>query len=358
MAFAYEACLAGIAIVVATAALASIVTALAIRYAHHRRLFDLPGQRRAHRVPTPRGGGIAIVVAMVAGGCACMAGEGTTWLVLLLPPVLGVAGVGWLYDHGGLSARKRFVVHVLAAAWMVAGAILLQDALPPHVARAGALMPLAAVAAALAVVWSINLHNFMDGLNGLLTLQAMFVLAVLAALALLRGVPGGMPMLVCGAACAGFLPFNFPRARIFMGDVGSGVLGFVVGAGALWQAMHPEIAPTSGLVLCSAFVTDATCTLVSRMLHGRRWYSAHREHLYQWLVRCGFSHARIVALYMGWNLLVALPVVGWMNRVPHPSMSTTLVPAIAVHAVALAAWWFGKRWCLRHVRERSAHAAA
>jgi hypothetical protein len=75
-------------------------------------------------------------------------------------------------------------------------------------------------------------------------------------------------------------------------------------------------------------------------------------------VRCGFSHARIVALYMGWNLLVALPVVGWMNRVPHPSMSTTLVPAITVHAVALAAWWFGKRWCLRHVRERSAHAAA
>jgi hypothetical protein len=94
------------------------------------------------------------------------------------------------------------------------------------------------------------------------------------------------------------------------------------------------------------------------MFSGRRWYSAHREHLYQWLVRSGFSHARVVALYMGWNLLVTLPVVGWMNRVPYHPMPTGLVPAVAAYALAATAWWSGKRWCMRRARERSSHAAA
>jgi UDP-N-acetylmuramyl pentapeptide phosphotransferase/UDP-N-acetylglucosamine-1-phosphate transferase len=198
----------------------------------------------------------------------------------------------------------------------------------------------------------------MDGVNGLLTLQAIFVFCALAALLGLRDAGGAALCLVCAAACAGFLPFNFPHARIFMGDVGSGTLGFAIAMAVLWQVGSGKSAPTSGLVLCSAFVTDATCTLLSRMLGGRRWYSAHREHLYQWLVRAGFSHARVVALYMGWNLLVTLPVVAWMNHAPTDPMTTGAAPALAVYVLAAAAWWSGKRWCLRHARERSVHAAA
>ena len=99
-------------------------------------------------------------------------------------------------------------------------------------------------------------------------------------------------MLVFAAAAAGFLPFNFPRARIFMGDVGSGVLGLLIAVAVLWQMSAPGHRAASGVVLCSAFVTDASCTLVSRIVRGRRWYSAHREHLYQWLVRSGFSPCR------------------------------------------------------------------
>ncbi|HEY6941226.1 glycosyltransferase family 4 protein [Dokdonella sp.] len=351
------------AIVVATAALASVLTAWAIRYAHRRRLYDLPGQRRSHDAPTPRGGGIAIVVAMIAGGLALAVRDGAVQhLALLLPPVLGIAGVGWLDDHGGLSAPKRLAMHVLAAAWVFAGPLFVLAAIPlAGAAGTAGTHVFALVAGAgvtFALAWSINLHNFMDGIDGLLVLQAMFVLVVLAALTAVHGVQGSALLLACAAACAGFAPFNFPRARIFMGDVGSGVLGFVIGVAVLWQVAHPRIAATSGLVLCSAFVTDATCTLVSRMLGGRRWYSAHREHLYQWLVRAGFSHARVVALYMGWNLLVALPVVGWMNHAPTSPMRFGLAPAIAVYALASVAWWAGKRWCLRRVRERSAHAAA
>lgn len=350
-----------LAVVAATGGLSAVLTVLAIRYALRRRLLDLPGQRRSHAQPTPRGGGIAIVAAMLAGGLALAVGEGRTGVVpLLLPPILGIAWVGWLDDHGGLSVLKRLAMHVAAAAWVFAGPLLLFAAMPMADVGGGLFTAVVAAGVTFALVWSVNLHNFMDGIDGLLTLQAIFVLAALAALAVLRGSPDGALALVCAAACAGFLPFNFPRARIFMGDVGSGVLGFVIGIGVLWQIADPRLAATSGLVLCSAFVTDATCTLLSRMWRGRRWYSAHREHLYQWLVRSGFSHARVVILYMAWNLLLVLPVVYWMNSPSAPPFSagSALAVALAVYALAVAIWWQGKRWCLHAARTRRPHAAA
>ncbi|MGN6519393.1 MAG: MraY family glycosyltransferase [Dokdonella sp.] len=346
------------AIILATAALSAVATAAAIRYAHRRRLFDLPGQRRAHREPTPRGGGIAIVIAMLAGGGALVSGSASAALLqLLAPPIVGVALVGWLDDHGGLSAIARFAMHCAAAIWVLvlpwAGALGVAQA-PPS----GMLYAVVAIPVTVAIAWSINLHNFMDGINGLLTLQAIFVFGALATLAGLRDTGGAALCLVGAAACAGFLPFNFPRARIFMGDVGSGTLGFAIAMAVLHQVGSGRTALASGLVLCSAFATDATCTLLSRMLGGRRWYSAHREHLYQWLVRGGLSHARVVALYMGWNLLVALPVVGWMNFASPDPMTLGIAPALAVYILAAIAWWSGKRWCLRRARHRSVHAAA
>jgi len=358
-----DACL--VALLIATPALSASFTWLAIRYARRRQLLDLPGRRRSHSQPTPRGGGIAIVVAMLAGGIALALQSTRDYLPILLPPVVGIALVGWLDDHGGLSAAKRFAMHTIAAAWVFAGPLLVLTVFPVSDLTSGfGLVGIAAAVVTIAIVWSINLHNFMDGINGLLTLQAIFVLCALAGLLAWRDADGAALLLVCAAACAGFLPFNFPRAHVFMGDVGSGVLGLAIAVAVLWQIATPTIAAASGLVLCSAFVTDATCTLLSRMLQGRRWYSAHREHLYQWLVRCGHSHARVVALYMGWNLLIVLPVIGWMNRSPTAKApSADALPAfgvgatVAVYALAAVTWWFGKRACLATFRKRGRHAA-
>ncbi|HVT32161.1 MAG TPA: hypothetical protein VHE32_05925 [Rhodanobacteraceae bacterium] len=211
-------------------------------------------------------------------------------------------------------------------------------------------------------VWSINLHNFMDGIDGLLALQSIFVFGTIAALFARAGDAGTASQLVLwSAAVLGFLPFNFPRASIFMGDVGSGVLGFLVAVAVIWQLLDPRIAFASGLVACSAFLTDATCTLLSRMARGRRWYSAHREHLYQWLVRCGNSHARVVAYYMGWNLLIVLPVIGWMNRsiaADAGAAPAGFGAAAFVYALALCTWFLGKKRCIAIVRARSRHEAA
>ena len=345
-------------ILAATTALSVAATAVAIAYARRRRLFDLPGHRRSHDVPTPRGGGVAIVLVTIIAwsALALRAGAGKTWL-LVVPPMLAVALVGWLDDHRGLSARRRFAVHCIAAVWLLGGAVA-PVLFAAHATPALAWTSWAALfALAGAVAWSINLHNFMDGINGLLALQAIFVLSALAVLAGPSGADA-LAALVAAAACAGFLPFNFPRARVFMGDVGSGVLGFVVALFVLWFALSPRMAAASGIVLCSAFVADATCTLLSRMLRGRRWYSAHREHLYQWLVRSGFTHVGVVALYMGWNVLVALPVAWWMNRMPQTPMPAGIASAFGVYALAVAAWWYGKRWCLRRARAKVRHAAA
>ncbi len=331
--------------------LSAFVTWLSIRYAHRRNLIDQPGRRRSHSLPTPRGGGIGIAVAAVLG-CLYLSLTGAGQPTALIAAIVLIAAVGWIDDHRGLSAVWRLAAQIVAAALIFAPlwyALLIapgkvEEAMP----AAHALLWLGVFLAigTLGLVWSINLHNFMDGINGLLGVQAVFVFCALASL---YPDNAGLPAL-WAAAVLGFLPFNFPRARIFMGDVGSGVLGLLIGLTVLGQSPDGN-GLANGVIACSAFVTDATCTLLSRMLRGRRWYSAHREHLYQWLARSGFSHAGVVALYMGWNFVVVAPVLYLANRggadaVPRGGLAW----ALAVYALALGVWLAGKRWCLHRAK--------
>ncbi|BFI96174.1 MAG: glycosyltransferase family 4 protein [Rhodanobacter sp.] len=308
----------------------------AIAYAHRRGMLDRPGQRRSHSVPTPRGGGIGIVLA----GLVCLPGAllGTTmpWppatVAGLLAALLLVALAGWWDDHRSLPILPRFGAQSLAV--LLFDAAMAADGmswwwLPPIL---------------LAGTWSINLHNFMDGIDGLLAQQGMFVGAGLALLAHGAGQPALALATVCLAmACFGFWCLNRSPARIFMGDVGSGSVGLLIFAGTamLWRADAALLWPA--LILSSAFVTDASLTLATRFLRGRRWYSAHREHLYQWLIRRGLSHARGGALYMAWNLLLAAPLT-WL-AFSHPSRALPITMATYVAAAGL--WLLLKRRCLR-----------
>lgn len=317
------------------AAVASAVLAeVAIRYAHRRRLIDLPGQRRSHLAPTPRGGGIGIVVAVLLFGFL-------PWLPtepMALPAAAAawtlVAAVGWIDDHRPLGAASRLLVHLFAAG-VVAGTTML----------AGGGATLVAVAlATIAIAWSVNLHNFMDGIDGILSMQAVFVLVVLALALLAADRPASAQVVaVAAAATLGFVPFNAPKARIFMGDVGSGALGLLVGAASLWAWHAQALDLPQLLVLSSAFAIDATATLVSRFVRGRRWYSAHREHLYQWLVRRGFSHMQATGLYLAWNLVVAAPAVAAVSLLDLAGSVYSWAVAAVVHALGLAIWLGSKR---------------
>ena len=319
----------------------------ALAYALKRGLLDQPGQRRSHRIPTPRGGGVGIVLAALAGLPVALWSGAEPWpvaLVLaLLAALLLVALAGWWDDHRALPVLPRLLAQLLAT--LLFGAALGAAGMPwwwlPVLLGAG--------------VWSINLHNFMDGIDGLLAQQAIFVGAGLSLLAVGAG-QAELALAAAGLAAAslGFGCLNWPPARIFMGDVGSGSVGLLIFAftAMLWRLAPGTLWPA--LILSSAFVTDAGLTLASRVLRGRRWYAAHREHLYQWLARRTGSHARVDAFYLAWNLLVAAPMAWLAWSHPLDGLAVTMVAYLA----AGASWLLLKRRCLRRGAFRGVHVDA
>ena len=278
----------------ASFAASALLTALARRYALGRQLLDQPGERRSHVVATPRGGGIAIVLsqllALVGIGLAFPAVAGT--LAVFAAGLSLVAGIGWWDDHKPLPALPRLLVHVLAA--LLLGALVwywTADAFK-------------AVFTVLLAAGLVNVWNFMDGINGLAASQAILVAV---ACALLLPAPLAPLPLLLAAAVAGFLPFNFPRARIFMGDVGSGALGYLVaGMVALGLVGAADIGWMTWLVPLTAFGIDAGLTLSVRILNGERWMQAHKQHLYQRYVERGASHAAVTGFYALFTLLAVI----------------------------------------------------
>jgi len=273
----------------AVLAVAAVLTWCARRYALRRNLMDQPGERRSHGVATPRGGGIAIVVTLLLAVVAAA----VAWPAARLPLLvfgLGlalVAGIGWWDDHRPLPAVRRLLVHIVAAA-LLAGLVW-------HATG----NPLQAALTLLFTTSLINIWNFMDGINGIATTQAILAGA---AFALILPGPLALAGIVLALACLGFLPFNFPRARIFMGDVGSGALGYAVAALVCLASVVTTVSWLLLLVPLTAFLVDAGFTLLSRMLAGQRWMEPHTQHLYQRAVKSGATHTSVTGTYFVFGL--------------------------------------------------------
>ena len=286
-------------------AVAAAGTGLAIRYARRRNLLDQPGERRSHAKATPRGGGIAIVLAVLLG---------ITWLAVQQPehavPLVScafglilVAGIGWVDDHAALPAWPRLLVQAVAAS-MAAWAI--------H--RTTSVMSDAFFAFCLVMVM-VNVWNFMDGIDGLAASQAALAAGGLAL------VPGMGPWTWLGAglfaATAGFLPFNFPKARVFLGDVGSGALGYLLALLLLAAFMGHRSQWLLLLLPVSVFLIDAGFTLAMRMLRRERWWEPHVQHAYQsWSRRRG-SHVPVTMAYAVSGLF-AVVLMLFALRSPQP----------------------------------------
>jgi Fuc2NAc and GlcNAc transferase len=195
--------------------------------------------------------------------------------------------------------------------------------------------PVANVAAILGVAWLTNLYNFMDGTDAIAAVEGISAAAFAAVLFMLGGAP--IPALICtvlAAACAGFLPWNWSPAKIFMGDVGSCVIGVTFGVLALAGAQGGQLPFAASFILLALFVTDATLTLLRRVIAGEKWYSPHRSHAYQLLVRSGMSHRRLAVSVLLLNCLLLGPLAAW--SVIHPQW--LLSAAIAV-ALGTGAMW-------------------
>lgn len=277
--------------------------ALVRRYAL-RRLLDVPNERSSHSQPTPRGGGLALTVAHLLGVAAA------TQLGLLSPAVaialLGggtlVAVIGFLDDHGHVAAPLRLLCHFFAlswSAWWLGG-------LPPVDFGWGA-VDLGRIGTALMVfycVWFLNLFNFMDGIDGIAGVQALSMSVTAALLLVLVNPDGGnaLPLVLLACATTGFLVWNWPPARIFMGDVGSGYLGFALGALAIWTVAEGWLTPWVWVILGGAFLADATVTLFVRARSRLAVAEPHRSHAYQRLGRHLGGHKPVTLAFAAINV--------------------------------------------------------
>lgn len=278
------------------------------RYALTRNLLDIPNMRSSHMVATPRGGGMAIVASFLMAAVVLLAGGvisvSVAWA--LLGAGTGIALLGFLDDHGHIAARWRLLGHFSAAIWILAwvGGFPLVDAFGWKIELGW----LGFVVGAFYLVWLLNLYNFMDGIDGIASVEAISVCLGGALLYVLLGQPAlaVLPtMLAC--AVAGFLCWNFPPARIFMGDAGSGFLGVMLGALSLQAGWTAPQLLWAWLILLGIFITDATVTLCRRFFHGEKVYEAHRSHAYQHASR-KFGHLRVTMTVVLINTIWLLPL--------------------------------------------------
>lgn len=273
--------------------LAIVGTWWAHRYAIGRALIDQPGERRSHRLPTPRGGGVSIMFAMLValGWLAIVDIAERPWLIASAVGLMLVAGVGWLDDHRPRSAWFRLATHLVAALVLAAATWQTTSS------------PMATMVALVAVPVLVNVWNFMDGIDGLAASQAAIAATVYA---LYSQHPGTTALgWALAAACLGFLPFNFPRARIFLGDVGSGSLGYMLAVLLAWSWTRQDRVSVSSLALLlplAVFLIDASLTLLGRMVRGKRWWTAHVDHLYQRLSLKLGRHWPVTLLYAVWSM--------------------------------------------------------
>lgn len=319
--------LAGVAL--ATGLFSSAATGALIPFLRRRKLLDHPNERSSHSVPTPRGGGLALVgsvllawIGIVQAGWIAPAGT----RIVLAAGLLGI--VSWIDDVRGLFPLFRLLAQGAAVAL---GVSVLPE--PPNGLHEWLGSTVVYSGVALLWVWWINLFNFMDGIDGLAACEAAAIgVGVLLFSMFGAGADAGPALLsvaIAGAA-TGFLVWNWSPARIFLGDVGSAPLGYLLGFLLLDLAFRGfwKIA----LILPLYFLADATITLTRRLLGGERVWQAHREHYYQRAVRSGLDHAAVVKRVIAADVL--LIACGWAAENGQGALS--LGASVAIVGVLLA----------------------
>ena len=332
-------------LLVVTALCTSWLTVKARHWILGQQLLDVPNERSLHTTPTPRGGGIALIlpvlaVQLVAFGCFDFdLLQGAAWVLV----ALGFATLGAIDDRFSLSARVRFLVQLMLATMFLIVLMLQRhwtaDVL--QVVTAGGLV--------LGIVWIVNLYNFMDGADGLAATQAFAAASIGAwcAADLRLYAISGVAIGIAGASL-GFLRWNWQPAKIFLGDVGSYFLGAQFALLAVYTYLA-GVTPWFWGILLAPFVVDASLTLCRRILFGEQWHSAHRTHAYQLLVVEGWSHRR-VALSMLAIVSLVLGPLAWIaahNPEEAPYAASAAYGLMAI-TWAIPSFGYRARWVREH----------
>jgi Fuc2NAc and GlcNAc transferase len=327
----------------ATLGVSLIVVGWVRRYAVSKNILDLPNARSSHTCPMPRGGGLAIFLSFAAASFALCVGDlldlKTTMLLLFAGGSIGM--IGFLDDRWDLRARTRLAVHLAAAILVVAALGGLPD---DQLARWGmGTFWVGSIFTVLVIVWGTNLFNFMDGIDGIAASEAIFFSVAGAWLNWANGDLGmSVALLSVAAATLGFLAWNWPPARIFMGDVGSGFLGFIITALAVLASRRGGTPIEVWPILGGVFVVDATTTLIRRILRGDAFMEPHNTHAFQHLARRLNSHKRVTLMVIAVNVLWLYPWASLVNR--NPAIGPICVAA-ALSPLVVIALLFGAGKC-------------
>lgn len=320
------------------AALASFAAAYAVRRnAVRLGLIQTPNARSSHTIPTPGGGGVGIVLGgSIAMAYAALVTSWPNWVLLALS--LCVAAIGFYDDRKPLPARIRFGAQLAFTAIAMALVVPL-DALGNAIGLPLPLWLLGAVGVVAIVYW-INLFNFMDGIDGIAGSQAVFMAAGALALAAAHtDIAGaGLCLMLLGltGATAGFLALNWPPAKIFMGDAGSTYLGFMLAMLAMLTIASSWLTLIQWAILGALFVTDATVTLLRRLLLREKVFEAHRRHAYQHLSRRWSGHVPVTLSFIGINIVWLLPLA-WVSTLPGWALPAVLLAYLPLIGLALYA---------------------
>lgn len=287
-----------------------LLTALLRVYALKKNVIDIPNERSSHTEPTPRGGGVSVVLTFLATIALCTyfgALEFSLGVVLFISSTF-IAVIGFMDDHGHIDAKWRLLIHLSAAFAVVYGF----DGLPVlnlfgfdvDFGYFGYLL------AVIAIIWILNLFNFMDGIDGIAGIEAISA-TFFAGLFLNVISPDSSFVLLhwlLAASVCGFLMLNFPPAKIFMGDAGSGFLGFMLAALALASAQVDQNMLWIWLTLLGVFIVDATFTVIHRLIRGEKIHEAHRSHAYQFASRQYNSHLKVTLAVLAINIFWLAPM--------------------------------------------------
>jgi UDP-GlcNAc:undecaprenyl-phosphate GlcNAc-1-phosphate transferase len=307
----------------AFAAALAMLSAAVVRAMITARIMDQPGARSSHAMPTPRGGGLGVVAAVLAGlttlyFSARYGRLGDPYFMGVIAGFVTIAAVSLADDIYGFAFFWKLAAQAFAAVVAVATGLYLDVLFLPIVGP----VPLGAFGIPLTLAWIVfltNAMNFVDGLNGLCAGIAAIAGGALAVLGGLQG--GGFVYfggLLLAAGCLGFLPYNFPRARIFLGDVGSQAIGHLLAVLAVAAArFDPTQVPFFLVpVLLAAPIFDVGFTLVRRALAGERLTQAHRGHLYQVLRRAGWSATAVTLMHWAFAVAHAVAAFAYLQRDP------------------------------------------
>ncbi|MCG8609727.1 MAG: glycosyltransferase family 4 protein [Pseudomonadales bacterium] len=305
-----------------------VLTHWRIRIALSKKLLDVPNQRSSHSIPTPSSGGMSFVfVLSFLWFCfALVSSEAPlAWTALLLCSGV-LAMMGWFDDHKELSAGTRFLIQILIISVFLAQV----DALP-MLTLGGFTVDSESVLFGgwfLYLLWSVNLYNFMDGIDGMAASQAIYVFWSIAAFTGFSNTVSDsftVAAVLAGMVMFGFLWFNWAPAKIFMGDIGSAYLGFVLAGFTLLVVSSDAELLVPLILIMGTFIVDATVTLLARLLSGQRFYHAHRSHAYQILSEHWGSHGKVVVAYLVVNLFWLLPFAWLSLMIPNYSFLFLLV---------------------------------